>query len=269
MDTWEIDFYSRPVLDAAGKKTWELLLCSQKTDFEYVAQCSQKDANRAWLVTQLQQALTLAPLAPERVRFFRLVMAGIVEGACKQLELPCRLSLRVFRLRRWLLARERAFYPQQTGYQAPTGIDEPLIVTPQPLPAALLGEKWAFVNLQAGELAQVEAVRFGELFPVDLAPELLVPGLVIFTGRDRAMAGWMQGAEPIALRFETGRLLLEAGAGEVWVMARPRLKESEILDEGQRFEQRKLTCGGFHFLAIQASPESEEPTGFWTLWASP
>jgi hypothetical protein len=25
---WELDYYSRPILDADGKKRWELLICS-------------------------------------------------------------------------------------------------------------------------------------------------------------------------------------------------------------------------------------------------
>jgi len=267
-DTWELDFYSRPMLDEAGKKIWELLLCSEQTGFEYVAQCAQKDANRLWLTNQLELALTLAPVPPERVRFFRLIMAGIVEGACKQLDLPCRLSWRVFRLRQWLEARETTVYAQLPGYQANLS-SRPTkeIVTPQPIPDALMGERWAFVHLPAQEFATMEPLRFGERVKFDLPPDTLVPGLVVFSGRALAMAAWMQGAEPVALSFADGRLLLEAGAGEEWIMI--RTKDAQIGLEGQRFETRKVDSLGYHFLAIQPSPESEEPTGFWTLWIVP
>ncbi|MFM5983304.1 MAG: Tab2/Atab2 family RNA-binding protein, partial [Sphaerospermopsis kisseleviana] len=29
---WELDFYSRPILDANQKKVWEVLVCESPTD---------------------------------------------------------------------------------------------------------------------------------------------------------------------------------------------------------------------------------------------
>lgn len=34
-DTWELDFSSRPILDARGKKRWELLICSPDGSWVY------------------------------------------------------------------------------------------------------------------------------------------------------------------------------------------------------------------------------------------
>ena len=34
-DTWELDFSSRPILDARGKKRWELLICSPDRSWIY------------------------------------------------------------------------------------------------------------------------------------------------------------------------------------------------------------------------------------------
>ena len=31
---WELDFYSRPVLDENGKKLWEVLICESPNDIE-------------------------------------------------------------------------------------------------------------------------------------------------------------------------------------------------------------------------------------------
>ncbi|MFN7860657.1 MAG: Tab2/Atab2 family RNA-binding protein, partial [Pseudanabaena sp.] len=33
---WELDFYSRPLLDANNKKIWELLICDRERQFEWV-----------------------------------------------------------------------------------------------------------------------------------------------------------------------------------------------------------------------------------------
>ena len=33
---WEIDFFSRPIVDERGKKRWELLICDQDRTWEFV-----------------------------------------------------------------------------------------------------------------------------------------------------------------------------------------------------------------------------------------
>ncbi|WP_218080594.1 Tab2 family RNA-binding protein [Anthocerotibacter panamensis] len=263
METWEIDFAARPWVDAQGKKVWELLVCSRSGNYRYFAQCSQKEVTRAWILDNLGKAMVESGQKPGQIRF--LSPSGMLEQACIQLEIPSRMSRRVFWVRRWLYDREQNVYPTYEGY-----CPQPLSsIPPQPLPDPLVAQRWAFVSLCAADLMGISTDRlFGEVFPLDLAPETVVPGLVFFSPRATAMAAWMQGVEPVAVQFcDKERLILEAGAGERWVVVRPR--DRAIQQEASLFEERKIPSQGFHFLAIQAGVDSEEPTGFWTLWDTP
>ncbi len=38
-NTWELDFYSRPLLDENGKKRWEALICSSDGSFQWQRFC--------------------------------------------------------------------------------------------------------------------------------------------------------------------------------------------------------------------------------------
>jgi hypothetical protein len=85
------------------------------------------------------------------------------------------------------------------------------------------------------------------------------------------MAGWMSGLELGCVkvlanredRSKNPRLLLETGVNESWILA--NLNTSQLLKEGESFEQAKKNSQGIHFLAIQANPESESFAGFWLM----
>ncbi len=270
MDTWELDFFSRPLLDEEGKRIWELLVCARQTGACYQVVCSAKEANSGWLTAQLQTLIAQAPQAPALVYFFRPIMTGMIERSCKQLDLEPRLSLRSFRVRRWLQERERTIYPQMAGYQAPQTSPSALeTINPQPLPDMLRGDQWALVSLSAHDLAASPPVQFGDQIALDLTPRTRVPGLVIFSTRALAMSAWLQGVDPVALRYQPdpAHLILEVGNGEQWILA--RLRQAGLQQEAQGFAQSLQGSDGVHFLAIQISPQSEVPTGFWTLWAAP
>jgi hypothetical protein len=136
---------------------------------------------------------------------------------------------------------------------------------PQPLPDGLMGEQWALVSLAAKELRPLPG-GFGEVYLPPLPPQTTVPGLVIFSFRALAMSAYMQGRAPVNLCYEDQeRLVLEVGSGERWLLARFK-KDPQRQREAQLFASRKQASGGLHFLALQLNPQSEAPTGFWTLW---
>ncbi len=271
MEIWELDFASRPLVNEEGKRLWELLICSQTSELRYAARCVQKEATRAFVIEHLTAAMAQANTQPSEVRLLRL--SGFAEQACKQLEIPSRVTLKVYPLRRWLAQRERDIYPQESGYQ-PTkytqfNIDD---IPPQPLPDIIKGEKWAFVSLRAGDLRDVEtSTGFGDLSALPLADDVVVPGFVLFSSRARAMAAWMQGIEPSGMRYIPGEsdaqasLILDVGSAERWVVARFRPQEKALLAEGALFEQQKTGSQGYHFLAIQLL-DKDELMGFWRLW---
>lgn len=60
---WELDFYSRPLVDDTQKKRWELLICesplsvsrSPESLFRYSQYCPSSTVNSTWLKEALGQ----------------------------------------------------------------------------------------------------------------------------------------------------------------------------------------------------------------------
>ena len=153
------------------------------------------------------------------------------------------------------------FYPNQPGYKntpSPSVAAPP--PTPKPLPDALLGQKWAFVTLEVSAFKDLPEwdIDFGEAFPLELAdvePDTPVPGLLIFSSRATALAGWMSGLEMGYWRVETGktpRLILETGAAESWILA--NLSNPGLLAEAQAFETAKGKADQVHFIGGSVQP---------------
>jgi hypothetical protein len=100
---------------------------------------------------------------------------------------------------------------------------------------------------------------------VGVTPEMEIPGLLIFSPRSIPMAAWMSGLEIVSVRYQPAPksiLLLETGASESWILARP---DGATQQESAKFEASKQQSQGVHFIAIQSNPESEEFAGFWLL----
>jgi hypothetical protein len=277
---WEIDFYSRPILDENQKKVWEVLVCESPLDirtnldslFRYAKYCPSTQVNSGWLRTALQEAIDKAGEAPIKIRFFRRQMNNMIIKACEDLGIPALSSRRTLILNQWLQQRMDEVYPQEPGYQGGTNpsvrLESPL---PQRLPDALEGQQWVFVSLSAGELAEMPEweIGFGEAFPLELAqlsPETRIPGILIFSPRALPLAGWMSGLELAFLRIDTKqgtRLVLETGTTESWILA--NIKNPTTLAEAKGFETAKQQANGVHFLGVQSDPEAEAFAGFWLL----
>ncbi|MEL6458432.1 MAG: Tab2/Atab2 family RNA-binding protein [Cyanobacteria bacterium J06641_2] len=277
---WELDYYSRPILDENKKKVWEVLICqapsdiSSKTDslFRFARYCSSTTVNSVWLQTAVQEAITQAGEAPTKIRFFRRQMNNMITKACEDINIPAQASRRTLALNQWLQQRMEEVYPQEPGFQGGSNpsvkLDAPL---PQRLPDALEGEQLQFVTLNGADFADMPEwnIDFGEAFPLDLAgisPETRIPGVLIFSNRALPMAGWMSGLELAWLKFDNrkqGRLLLETGATESWILA--NIKNPQMQIEANNFEQAKNNANGVHFIGIQSDPNAEAFAGFWLL----
>ncbi|WP_427158810.1 Tab2/Atab2 family RNA-binding protein [Aliinostoc sp. HNIBRCY26] len=277
---WEIDFYSRPILDENQKKIWEVLVCESPLDirtnldslFRYAKYCPSTQVNSLWLRTALQEAIDKAGEAPIKIRFFRRQMNNMITKACEDLGIPSLPSRKTLVLNQWLQERMTEVYPQEVGYQGGTNpsvrLDSPL---PQRLPDALEGQQWIFVSLSAGELAEMPEweIGFSEAFPLDLAqlaPETRIPGILIFSPRALPLAGWMSGLELAFLRIDEKqgtKLVLETGSTESWILA--NIKNPTTLAEAKGFEAAKQKANGVHFLGVQSDPQAEAFAGFWLL----
>lgn len=278
---WELDYYSRPILDEQQKKLWEVLICESplKTGdqpaslFRYSQFCPSSSVNSLWLAEAIQEAISQAPNPPDKIRFFRRPMANMIAKACAELDIPSSPSRRTFTLYQWLQQRTEEVYPTHPGYQpqATNPSVQYLLETPQPLPDALLGEKWAFVTLEAGAFEEMSEwdIGFGEAFSLELAglaPQSRIPGLIIFSSRSQALAAWMSGLELAFLKFESSpqpRIILETGPNERWILA--NLRDANSALEGKNFEAAKQQAKQVHFIAIQSRPDSESFAGFWLL----
>lgn len=279
---WELDFYSRPILDENQKKIWEVLVCESSLDirqptdslFQYASWCPNGQVNSIWLRTALEEAIAKSKQTPKKIRFFRRQMSNMIVRACEELGIPAQASRRTYTIERWLQQRIKDFYPNQPGYQATAAASsfvryEPQ--KPQPLPDALLYEKWAFVTLEAAAFEDMDEweINFGEAFPLSmmgLAPDTRIPGIIIFSSRATPIAAWMSGLELAFVRFESKpstRLLLETGASDSWILA--NIKDPQTLTEAKGFDSAKEKAGRVHFLAVQSNPTSEAFAGFWLL----
>jgi RNA-binding protein Tab2/Atab2 len=276
---WELDYYSRPILDDQNKKVWEVLICESpltidtdpNTLFRYAEYCPSTQVNSAWLKTALEKAIAQAPKPPDKVRFFRQAMNNMITKACEDANLPVVLSRRIFTLSRWLTERMTTVYPEQPGFQL---VANPSVVfpttPPQALPDALLGQKWALVTLPAKAFTDLPewSITFGEVFPLEplgLDPDTPIPGLIIYSPRATAMAAWMSGLELGAVQVEREappRLLLETGLSDRWILS--ALNE-RTQAEADRFAAAKQQAQTVHFLAVQENPEVEAFAGFWLL----
>lgn len=277
---WELDYYSRPILDEQQKKLWEVLICESPVNvgdqpeplFRYSQFCSSSTVNSLWLAEAIQAAIAQAPKPPQKIRFFRRQMGNMITKACTELAIAAAPSRRTFALHQWLEQRMQEVYPTYPNYQP--GSNPPVQYsgeTPQALPEALIGEKWAFVSLEAiafEEMSEWE-IDFGEGFDVSamgLGPQTRIPGVIVYSSRATALAAWMSGLELAFLKFEPGspaRLVLETGAVDRWILA--NLRDAATLAEAKGFEAAKQEAKQVHFLAVQSKPDSESFAGFWLL----
>ncbi len=269
---WELDFYSRPIVDEQQKKIWEVLVCDPERTFEYSKFCPGGQVNSGWLQAALQEALAIAPQAPEKIRFFRRPMHNMIVRAAQELGIPAQPSRRTFALYQWLQQRVQIVYPTQPGFQP--------LVTPsvryessplQPLPDALIGQQWAFVSLEASAFVDLPewSIDFGEVFSlgmIGLTPETPIPGVIIYSPRAQPLAAWMSGLELAFLSPDQGppaKLILETGASDRWVLA--NLKDAQLQAEAQGFAAAKQQAQQVHFLAVQSDPAANTFAGFWLL----
>ena len=277
---WELDFYSRPIVDEQNKKIWEVLVCespvgtrqSAESLFRYAQYCPSTQVNSLWLRNALAEAMEKSQQSPEKIRFFRRQMNNMIDKACEDLGIAAELSHRTFALNHWLEERMQAVYPNHPHYQAGnTPSVQFEAQPPQPLPDALIGQQWGFVTLEAAAFEDMPEweIDFSGAFPLKmlgLSPETKIPGLVIFSPRAVPMAGWMAGIEPAFIKFEPApqaRLLLETGGIDSWILV--KRVDSAIQEEAAGFENAKQKAKGVHFLAIQSSPQAENFAGFWLL----
>lgn len=276
---WELDFYSRPVLDENQKKLWEVLICESPLQvgaqpealFRYSQFFANTEVNSVSLKTAVEAAIATAPNPPDRVRFFRRQMSNMITKACEEAGVPAYPSRRTLALHQWIEQRMQGYYPTLPNYQAGSNPSVAMPATsPQPLPAALIGEKWRFVSLEARAFEDMPEwdIGFSEAFPPTMFganPTTLIPGVIIYSSRALPLAGWMSGLELacLTIRRDPAQLVLETGANDAWILA--SLPNPALQAEAASFEKTKQQANQIHFVAVQSDPASELFAGFWLM----
>lgn len=281
---WELDFYSRPVVQPDGKKRWELLICSTPAvgsdgrqagqEFRWLRACPATSVNSIWLREALEEALADAAAAglevPRRLRCWRASMRTMVQRAAEGLGLELVPSRRTYALVSWLQQREREVYPTEEGYLAGPLAPPPASIRPLPvpLPEAARGQSWTWASLPLQVLAGAGGweAAFVSLVPLpeDADPDSLVPGIRLFGGgRALAMAGWLAGLEPVRLEIEADKLVLEAGLEDRWLLG--TLSRDEAEAAAAAFSRAREHGGGLQFLAVQGRQTDQHFEGFWLL----
>lgn len=82
---WELDFYSRPVQGADGKKLWELLVTDSAGSFRHVEAVPSNCVNSKELRLRVQRLLDDAETRPKSIRFFRSQMKNMITIALNEL----------------------------------------------------------------------------------------------------------------------------------------------------------------------------------------
>lgn len=278
---WELDFCSRPILDARGKRLWELLICDSNRNLQFSKFYPNNVINSITLRDALLSVIQLGLPKPEKIRFFRSQMQNIVSKACVELDIQAVPSRRCVSLVRWLDERYDTVYRQHPGFQEnATSLLQLEQAFPVELPDNLRGDQWAFVQLPiSGVMEEIAAVEqgasFGNVFPLDvlgldLPPDAIIPGVAVASARATPLAAWTNALELACLNVDKQkkRLVLGTGVSDQWVYAYYK-KNKQSDQEAEAWEASKRACGGLHFLAVQKSLDSDVCTGFWLLYDGP
>ena len=277
---WELDFYSRPIIEKNGKKRWELIISSSKNFktediFLWNKICPANEVNSIWLTKSLSEALNDAEkkgwAKPSKIRFWRASMKSIIKKSIENFGIEALVSRRTYELFDRIRFLEQEVYPLEKGYVR--GVLAPTFTSKinndaKPLPEAVRGDALTISDISIEELksAQNWPIEFGDIFPIQesLNNENLVPGLRLFSkDRSLALAAWFSSLEPVKLQIEKNQLILEASEDNKWLVTDLSEKDAQALSH--KFYQNKNDSYGYQFISIQTNPFIEFFAGFWIL----
>lgn len=273
---WEVDFFSRPVVDENGKKLWELIVVDQKGGFEHIEVVPNNLVNSKELKKRLTLLLQNATKKPKIIKFFRSQMFNMINIALSDLDLIIRPSRRTFALYNKISEREKFVYPKMNGYRPfmrDIDMNETLKKVPQKMPDALRGEKYIFASLSYAELSSMSALdlAFSDFCPIpsDFDKNQQIPGIVIFSDRAKSLSGWIDGIElcNVLCDLENKNLILECGLDIQFLFAKfsEQNEYGNVNIEPKFFEKNKKKVEGIHFVAVQRYSDQKDIQGIWTL----
>lgn len=279
-EVWQLDFFSRPILDERGKNLWELLITDSERTFVFSQFFANNKINSRNLKDALCKFLDISgSKRPLRCRFFRGQMSTIISRALTDLDIKPVPSRRCYSLMDLIKERVTMVYTQHPGYSDNARVPFTFDFLPlRELPDALRGEQWALVQLPVKQLQrEAEDVRdnkvFGSTFMLserskNINLETFIPGVVMFSRRATPLAASTNGLDLAAITADVDRacLILETGFNQRWRYG-SYLRTALADEEAQAWENAKKFVDGLHFLAIQPEPNSQEVAGLWFMQA--
>jgi len=268
MAIWQADISSRPQQNEQGETLWELVICAADGGWFHTAICPQKQVNAEWIAAQIE--LAAIDKLPQVIQVFRPQSWGLIQTAGEKSGIKVVATRRTIALKK--LLQQQAQNYSNHNYQ-PLAIESP---PPSPIPDYLVGDKWQFVTLTAGQLVADFADR---PLPIVSMPDYLlpphwglganvaIPGIIIYGGRQSMrLARWIAETEPVSLNYlgdDPGGLVLDAGLADRWVML--TFNDSEVSQAAKLYEARKRLVHGLHFLLVTPDDSGITNSGIWLL----
>nr|YP_002049512.1 hypothetical protein PCC_0893 [Paulinella chromatophora]ACB43302.1 hypothetical protein PCC_0893 [Paulinella chromatophora] len=281
---WELDFYSRSPIDTNDKKCWELIICSTPSIsitgpsayFRWEMPCPSESVNSLWLKEALGQAIDSALeqgfSSPRRLRSWRSSMRIMIQRAVESFGIEFVPSRRCYTLMEWIKDREIQIYSSQKNMSTNIGVIPSTRTQFRaiPLPTAAQGDSWSWASLPMNILQEASnwEISFSGLLPLPIfnekQKEIMIPGVRLLSlSRSLAIAGWIQGLEPVRLEICETQLVLEAGLEDRWLLTDLPIEEALVANEA--FTKARMNAFGVQFLAVQSDPNQRGFDGLWML----
>jgi hypothetical protein len=270
-EIWELDFFSRPVINDDGKKIWELIIVNKNLSIQHIETVPNSMVNSKELRKRLIKLIEKSQTKPKVIKFFRSQMYNMINIALSELDIIVKPSRRTYKLLDLISYREKMVYPTMDGYKPfMKEIDTNLNIkkTPEKLPDALRGEKFTFASLVTDQIKLIKASNplFLDLGPLDLSncEKEVIPGVIILSSRSKSLASWLNSVElfNISCDIEEKDLNLECGLDINYLVSK---FIGNNIQEAKTFERSKLKADGLHFIAVQDLNGGNSIDGLWIL----
>jgi len=201
-EIWEIDFFSKPVLNENGKKIWELIIINNKGTFEHIESVPNNLINSKELRKRINFVINSAKVRPIAVKFFRAQMFNMINIALSEIELNVRPSKKTRLLFEKLKQRDETVYNKMNGFKPfLREIDTVQILkkTSERMPDFLRGDSYIFATIDTASLKDVftQKPKFLELFQPDVSVKKIssIPGFIIISNRAKSLSSWLNNIE--------------------------------------------------------------------------
>nr|UXY88020.1 RNA-binding protein [Cryptomonas curvata] len=271
IEIWEIDFFSRPVVNSDGKKVWELIVVDSNQTFEHTETVPNNLVNSKELKKRIKKLIDSKSKKPNIIKFFRGQMFNMISLALSDLDIIVKPSRRTFALYKEIKNREDNIYPNMEGYRPfmrDNQIKEKLKISPEKMPDTLKGETYVFASIEKENAIEILNKFMGQKcfqgIPFEFLSIEKIPGLIIYSKRAKSLANWLDSIElcNVFCDIETRNILIECGLDIQYLFA--KLSDSQY-KEATIFEKSKIYTKGVHFISVQQISNTNENLGFWLL----